>query len=388
MSSRSRSSSRRFVAAAAALCAAALLLSAPGAADAGELVVVVDRSEPMGEPINGESRLDAAVEALGDFLGRNAGKFDGLALWSYGAGRCGSKPQRVTSRRRVLKALAALRPAFEGVAHTSDALVRAVKGLGPDDVVLVVSGGADGCSKKACAEVAGASERGKGPAVYAVALAVEDVRGLEELKCIASKTGGRFYHAHDVDELRRALGRIEKKVGYNLEIRVLREEGKEVTDYIRTRYAYQWGCRVYKSGTDEEVAVTNVFPARFHLPPGTYDVKVRFGTTEQWLRGVDVKEGERVKRTMNFARGSVVVNVFAGDDEVIGVKRIPKLLWWCDVFKAGTSEKVDGTVTFPVELDLVVGSYDIKVHYMGAEKVLEGVEVREGKTRKLKADFP
>ncbi len=365
----------------------AALLVVPSPLLAHDLSILVDLSDRMVEEeiYDGRAGVDIVVEELKGFLKRNRRLFDRITIAPYGAD-CERKGVVVKVRKKAIdRSLMALRRIGERKGGMLYCLKEAFSRLRWDGDVVLVIGGMEGCGRGLCTEVRSiAPPRVR---VYTIGFAVTGVEEMEGLKCIASATGGRFFAAADIEGFRRAFREVEKRVAYNLEIIVYKSRDEKVMDYLRTRYGYAWWADVYRSGTDEKVASTHTFPARFHLPPGRYDLLIHYRDSERWLRGVEVKEGERTRRKVSFAKGMVVIRVFDGDEEVMGVKRVPRLQWWSDVFDV-EGRKVETTETFPVEFNLITGRYDIRLHYMGKERWLKGVDVEEGKTLTFKVVFP
>lgn len=357
---------------------------------ASDVVVLVDGSGGMKGMIGGKDKVDMAKEALYTFLSRNKGVFKNITVKVYGGGDCRKTPNPISlspgGELKELNLLKNLSPG--GKANMTYALESSLKDLkGEKGNILLISSGADDCEYESCKKAKEIIGSGAKVSVYAIGLGIFTEREMERLKCIASSTGGKYFNATDPATLKDAFKKIEAKVGYNLEIKVFKGKDEEVTEYMRSQYTYNWGCDVYESGTDKKVTSTNTFPARFFLSEGVYDVKVHYGSAEKWLRGLTVNEGKRTTTSVSFAKGSVVVKVFKGDSQVIGVKRVPTVQWWCEVYETGGKEKKETTETFPIELDLFAGKYDIKVHFMGEEKWLRGILVQEGKTVRSEVRF-
>ncbi len=363
-----------------------LVISMPRSSSASRMVIFLDRSNGIGERV---------IDAVGDFVTRNRLLFNDIAIKIYDGKVCQSCEVVIAMGKGGEKKT--LKNAFKIVNHSLlgereggmiHSINRVISGLkGDSDVVILLSGG-EMCKSNACRDIGRLrNHKRKSAKVYAIGLSVPDIAEMEQLKCIASTTGGSYFNVSDVAGLKVALEKIEKIVSYNLEVKVFRAKGEEVTDYMRTRYGYAWWAEVYKSGKTKKVASTYTFPARFYLKQGKYDVLIHYENADKWLRGLKVGFDRRTRRRISFAKGSVVIKVYNGGEEIMGTKRVPRLFWWCEVYLAGSKEKMGFTETFPVELNLVVGKYDIKVHYMGDERVFKNVVVQEGKTVSLKAAF-
>ncbi len=365
-----------------------LTLLWPSPLMAGGLTILLDTSARMREEIRGVPRIEMAIEGLKEFLKRNRGIFRKVTIRTYGTDRCDrggvTLPVDTGRLEKVFNSLG-WSPLQEKAAmiQTLDETIAGSKER--EGTILLISGGKEDCAPDPCREV---RERIRGGVrIYAIGLILSDVEEMERLKCIASATGGKYFNAHNMEELRTAFRSIERIVAYNLEVRVFESRGKEVTDYLRSRYGYVWWAEV-KDRKGKKVASTHTFPARFHLPPGRYDVLIHYKDGEKWLRGVEVKRGRRTTRRVSFAKGTVLINVFDRGKEIMGVRMAPRTQWWCEAYEAREKRKVGVTETFPAEFSLVNGKYDFKIHYRGKEKWLRGVKVEEGKKVKLKVVFP
>ncbi len=259
-------------------------------------------------------------------------------------------------------------------------------GLDPDDGIYVVLSGGKGdwdSFKERLREV-------EAKRLYVIGVALPHPDVMYRLLGVASVSGGRYYNARDGRRLKEVLYEIEKKANYNLEIRVFKSRYEELTDYLMWHYQYLWITEVYPAGRyDRPIAQTYIFPARFNLPTGIYDIKVRYGDKVKWLRGVEVRRRQLARRRVNFAEGLVLVKILNDGHEVIGVERRSRYAWWAEVYEAGRYDRpVEITRTFPIEFSLVNGVYDIKIHYRGYERWIRGVEVKEGKVTNLEVIFP
>ncbi len=226
--------------------------------------------------------------------------------------------------------------------------------------------------------------------LYVIGLSLPHPDLMFRLLGVASVSGGKYYNVKDGEGLKRVLTEIERKANYNLEIRVFKSRNQELTDYLMWHYRYLWISEVYRAGRrDRAIDSAYIFPARFSLPPGIYDIKVRYGNHVKWLEGIRVKRRELTRKTVNFAKGTLWVKVLNKGHEVEGMEKRPRYMWWSEVYKAGRhDEPVERTRLFPAEFNLVNGIYDVRVHYMGQDRWLKGVKVMEGKVTRVKVTFP
>ena len=357
-------------------------------ASASRMVIFFDRSNHIGNKV---------VDELGNFIKKNRFFFNDIVIKVYDGKGCrgcevviamgnGSEKKRLKSALRVMGS-AGSGDGQDGVARSFNHVLSNLKDN--SDVVLLLSSG-DMCGSDTCSDIKKhkeAKNNENNVKIYAIGLAVPNISEMEQLRCIASSSGGKYFNVSDMTGLKGAFEEIEKIVSYNLEVKVYKAKGSEVSDYMRTQYGYAWWADVYESGTTKKIASTHLFPVRFYLPRGKYDVLVHYGNADKWLKGLKIGNTRRTRKKISFAKGSLVVKVYSGNTEILGTRRVPRLFWWSEVYRAGEKEKIEVTETFPIELNLVVGTYDIKLHYMDKVKFFKSVHIKEGKTVSLKANF-
>lgn len=354
---------------------------------ASDLVILIDSSPWMTEELVGESsKLNFTAKAVSGFLKRNKGLFGDVSVLFYNGENCDkntSKNKRIKDQKVALKIM--------GFSGRSDHNVRSIEKVtsgnrAKDEIVLYISG-SGGCEDNVCAKIKASSRKGGSRKFFILGLAIPDLKWMEQLKCIASSTGGKYINVSRMDDIDNSLKIIENEVAYNLEIKVFGQKGEEIKDYLSSRYGYVWSGDVYRDDNMDLVESTHIFPAKFKLKPNRYSIRVKYGNSERWLKNVVIKSHQLTTRSVSFARGSIILKVFSMGEEIFGIKRIPKPQWWCEVIPAGGTEKVDFTETFPAEIDLFEGVYDLKVHYLGREMWIKNIKVREDKTVMLEANF-
>ncbi|MDH3974863.1 MAG: hypothetical protein OEV42_11340 [Deltaproteobacteria bacterium] len=366
-----------------------LFLALPLQASASRMVVLMDSSGWMtDEEVNGYSKLDFASREVGKFLKKNRGMFDDLKVYFYDGDSCEDPARSAFKVEEARKNALELMKIVPAEVIFKKSLGDAIKGLNADNDKVFYISGRKACKSDPCVKYRMLRARGKSARFHVLGFMLPDLESMEKLKCLASQSGGQFYGAAKATDFKKALNRIEGNVAYNMEIKVLGPTGEEVREYMQTRYGYLWGARVFRAGDELLLESTHNFPAQFHLPAGIYDVKLKYGNAERLLKNVRIKEGKRHKETVSFAKGSMIVKTFSGKKQIFGKKRkLKKPQWWCEIYNASTGEKIDMTETFPAEMDLFSGKYDVKIHYMGQEKWLRGVEVQEDKTLRLEVKF-
>ncbi len=151
--------------------------------------------------------------------------------------------------------------------------------------------------------------------------------------------------------------------GVTLRIRVFATAGQPATDAIVTVYP-----KGKKNVVDEKLGAD----AQFAVKPGQYDVLVRAGGAEQWLKDVAVTAGAVASNDVLFDFAPLTVSVLlAGATPNADVV----------VYPAGERVRFAGFATGnPVRFLLPAGRYDVEVATVdgAARKRVEGVEVRGG----------
>ena len=269
----------------------------------------------------------------------------------------------------------------------AESLENVLSSLKPDrEINVVISGG-----KGDWYRIKGALREKNALKLYVIGVSLPGSELMYKLLGIASVSGGEYFNAGNASRLKDVLYDIEKKANYNLEVKVFKSKYHELTDYLMWRYRYLWTSEVYPAGEDEKSPIdsTYVFPARFNLPDGAYDIKIKYANEVKWLRGVNVKGRTLDTEEVNFAKGLLMVKVFNSGKPVEGVDKRFRYCWWSEAYEAGRHDRpVETTRTFPPEFNLVNGRYDIKIYYRGHEKWIYNVDINEGATENFTVTFP
>jgi hypothetical protein len=158
----------------------------------------------------------------------------------------------------------------------------------------------------------------------------------------------------------------------NLRVRVFAAAGAPATDSVVT--AYPAGKKTVageKLGPD----------AQFKLKPGVYDVLIRSGGAQQWLKGVAITQDALASNDVlfDFAQLTVTVN-YNGNIVPVDVVIYPE---------GETTEFAGFASENPARFKLPVGVYDIEAATQDgqARKRVPGVEVRSGLETTLTIDL-
>ncbi|MFB9604812.1 VWA domain-containing protein [Streptomyces roseofulvus] len=226
---------RRTVAGGALAGALALLLGPapqaaaeedPGAAPGGALVMVLDSSGSMADPVGGagagsRTRMAAAREAIGTVVdGLPDGHPTGLRV--YGADRTSgcddtrlAEPVAPLDRAGLKAAVAALTPKGDtpiglSLRKAAEDLPKPAGGALATRTILLVSDGEDTCgTPEPCEVAADLARQGVGLRIDTVGFQVAG-RARAELECVAEAGNGHYYDAPDADALARQLQRAAR----------------------------------------------------------------------------------------------------------------------------------------------------------------------------------
>jgi Ca-activated chloride channel family protein len=189
-----------------------LIFSVAALAEGQRVILVLDASGSMWGQINGVAKMEIAKDVVGKVIGKWKPD-DELGLVAYGHREKGS----CTDIETVL----------EPVSLNADAYMSAVRGLSPKGktpmtqavrqaaealkyterqaTVILVSDGIETCDPNPCAVAEELERLGVGLTVHTVGFGLDDKGAVEQLKCLAEKTGGISVLADNAEDLERAL---------------------------------------------------------------------------------------------------------------------------------------------------------------------------------------
>ncbi|WP_282695027.1 VWA domain-containing protein [Streptomyces sp. CC208A] len=212
-----------------------------GAAPGGALVMVLDSSGSMADPVGGpgtggRTRMAAARDAVGTVVdGLPDGYPTGLRV--YGADRprgCDdtrlARPVAPLDRAGLKAAVAALTPRGDtplglSLRKAAEDLPEPAGGAPATRTILLVSDGEDTCgTPKPCEVAADLARQGIGLRIDTVGFQVAG-KAREELECVAAAGNGRYYDAPDADALARQLQRAARLSADGYRLRGTRVQG-------------------------------------------------------------------------------------------------------------------------------------------------------------------
>lgn len=200
------------------------------------------------------------------------------------------------------------------------------------------------------------------------------------LKCLAGRTGGSYAAVSDPGDLETALRRITRSLESALEVRVFHFTGQEVRG-LPLEDGPQWGAEVAERGSDGPAALQSVsFPARFSLPAGSWDLKVWYAGLEKKATVV-LAAGERAVVQAAFTTGELFVQARdPAGTEIVGDSAGFGCPWGAEVLSDTDGRLAARTCSLPARLELPTGSYRVRVHWKGQERIVEGISIENGAT--------
>ena len=363
----------------------------------GEIILILDASGSMWGQLEGENKITIAKKVLKELI-NGLPKDTSVGLIAYGhrdKGDCKDietvVPPGPVNKKLLSEKIDAISP--KGKTPITDSVNQAfeiARGSENAATVILVSDGLETCGGDPCEAVEAAKASGVKFVMHVVGFDVarEDV---SQLECAAQAGGGLYLSATNAGELSSALeAAIELPADLptgRLSVRVTAEgKLKDTTvNVIDTKTGeVVGGGRTY---TSEE---TN--PRIIPLPDGVYDVEVIplgiKGAEKQILKGVEIKQGETVEKTVDFGFGEISVGVTRNgslSDATV------------TVYEPGTKNNVAGGRTYrsadsnPKKIKLSPGVYDLSVGSVEiADKPLEtipGVEIKSGETSERSVEF-
>lgn len=187
-----------------------------------------------------------------------------------------------------------------------------------DNVVILVSDGADSCKANVCDIATALHNDPKKIMINVIGFDV-DQKASTSLECIAKNSDGKYMVARSEDELRSALDQLlMSNIPYNLRIRIL----SGATPLKST-------LKVYRSGTKNMIREDETSGTKYYqLPPGRYDIEIIYsGSLEspppsKILKGVEVQTTSKAEQIVKFDLGRMTLSAFDQNGAPIGATYI------------------------------------------------------------------
>ena len=307
------------------LATAALAAGGGPAAAAERAVLILDASGSMWGQLEGRAKIDIAREVVRDLMDRWSPEVE-LGLMAYGHRRKGDCddielliPPGPGTGPAVLGAVDSLQP--RGKTPITEALRQAAAALRAAEdraTVILVSDGEETCGGDPCAAAAELEATGVDLTVHVVGFDVSEPEQ-EQLRCIAEKTGGRFFPAADAAALAEALRAVAEEVEAvpppepapassgpaKLKVQAVLASGRPPLEK-----ALSW--KVFEAEADFEgnrkQVAWEIAPSQiFTLPPGRYLLTADYGNTHRETE-VSLDPGEERVFTFDLQAGQVKVD--------------------------------------------------------------------------------
>lgn len=175
-----------------------------------------------------------------------------------------------------------------------------------DNVIVLVSDGADSCGANIC-EIATKLHSGPKKIIIHVVGFDLDQKSAKALKCVSQNGDGQFIQTRSEGELAAAIDQVlMANVPYNLRIRV-----------VSGATPIPASLTVYQSGTKNVVREDTTSGTKFYqLQPGTYDIEVTYTDSREEpkptkkIERVEVLSTSKAERTLQFDLGMLTLVSF------------------------------------------------------------------------------
>lgn len=295
-----------------------LLLWSPPLAAAAEggspIVFIYDSSGSMWGQIDGKSKVEIAREVMATTIA-DLPATQQVGLVAYGhrsEGDCKDVETLLTKAApgAVNPALQAIRPLGKTpLAWSATQVIEQLDRDGQKATVILLTDGAESCGGNLCEVVRAARASGVEFVMHIVGFGLKPGE-TEPLQCAAEAAGGSYFDANNAAELAAGLGEATARtvdLAANTSVKATKN-GQPLDVYVQAFPASE------KKAEKKAVATVRSYEraALFHLPAGTYDLKVSAlaGTDLQpiWISGIEVSAEELSEHEVNFDAGVVRLN--------------------------------------------------------------------------------
>lgn len=272
-------------------------------------------------------------------------------------------------------------------------------------VIVVIAGGGEGCAVDLCSSApapGGSAQRVQvllllppPPQGTAAAIPESGAAGTAQphsepawavpYRCLAARSGGTVAAVSSPAEIEAALRRIAGGLESAVVVRAFHYTGQEVKGLAPDGES-DWGASLRLgagaagAAAGSETRESNIFPAAFAVSSGVYVVKTRYNGQER-TAAVAVAPGERAEVRVTFATGELFLQALdASGGEIVGDSSGFRCAWGAEVFTRDGEEvrQVTSSCSFPARLELAPGSYRVRAHWKGSERLIEEVTVEAG----------
>ncbi|MDA8019897.1 MAG: VWA domain-containing protein [Thermoanaerobaculia bacterium] len=370
-----------------------LLIPSLVAADARDLVLVLDASGSMWGRMGGSEKIVIARQVLGDLI---ADLPDGdVALVAYGHRREGDcadietlVPLSTLDRSGLKTVIDGIQPRGKTpLTASTQVAIDVVKERSSPATVILVSDGVETCGGDPCATVRAAREAGVDFVLHVVGFGIKE-GDVAPLECAAQAGGGLYFPADDAGALADALQRaVEPPVMPDARLLVRAVGSDGLLDALVT---------VTRDGEDVATGRTytsaDTNPRVFGLAAGIYDVEVAAvgipGASPVRFSGIELRAGDEVERLADFRSGEISVRVTRNGELSDATVRVRRTDSGDQVTASRTYRRPQSN---PDILTVTPGIYDVEIGSVEIAgkptRVWNSVQVDSGERTELSHEF-
>lgn len=349
-----------------------------------QIELILDDSGSMAGLVGGKTKIDVAKESINKIIDELKLKDKlqtALRIYGHQNKECTNSvlevPMGKIDSEQMKSKISSLQPLGSTPIYYS--LSESVKDFNPnltgDKIVVLVTDGLESCGGDPCAAARALQAGGVINKMQVVGFGLSKTE-LNTLQCIVDPFKGQVVGASNSTEFLNAMQHIMDQAvsPSNLNVSVVGADGKplQAKDIC-----------VYPQGqTDKEVACAGMYATdfAFTLKPGVYDLMAINGGTasETWVKNIEIKDNQVVKKVISFAEGSLKVSVIGADGQPTQASDI------C-VYPQGQTDKdgaCAGMFTTDYEFKLTPGIYDLKVSNYGGTNAIwaKAIEIKPSET--------
>lgn len=203
-------------------------------------IVVFDGSGSMKKKVDGKPKFEIAQEVMGDLV-KNWNEDIKLGLMVYGhrSKACDDIemviPVGTANPEQFTDAIKKIQP--KGETPIAESLKQAAEKLNyieSPTTVILISDGEESCNADPCAMAKELEKKGINFTAHVIGFDVsgaKQAKALEQLKCVAESTGGKFFEAKDSEALKTALAETAEVIAIPVKKKVKVVTKKEVVNW-------------------------------------------------------------------------------------------------------------------------------------------------------------
>ena len=350
---------------------------------AASILFILDGSGSMWAPLNQKPKIELAKSIMSDLILQLPGNISaGLEVYGHrSADDCKdiellSTPSDA-DKTLLMQQVQSITP--RGKTPLAEALKLAVETLDKSaaaTAIVLISDGAENCAGDPCKLIN--KQAGK-TRVHVIGFALNPAEQ-EQLQCIASAGGGRYFDAQNAQQLAQALAEIQQAVLATTTLDtqrkpVVRPEGAAVTasGTLEIRNFLNGEVYIFDEVTDEELGYyCKDCPQSISLPTGVYKLEFPSFVAE----GVEINPAAQTLFDLDTVAGRLIIQNHTGGDVIIrpSVAYQDSEIYLLDRQTGAQQAVYCGACGKAVQLP--VGFYTLEF----SDFIVEGVEIMPGET--------